>query len=107
MAFWGQVSTDPKLKRLNAWVHREYMRLFARCFAEYWPEWQTRTAEVRDQVLRSVVTCMNGITAGAVTSPRDWPAQKQMGHLDLQLTLLRRWAAPNREDAAAVRGARA
>src|SRR6202789_3666950 len=93
MAFWGQVSADPKLKRLNAWVHREYMRLFARCFAEYWPQWQTRTPEVRDQVLRSVVTCMNGIAAGAVTSPRDWSAQKQIAHLDLQLTLLRRWAS--------------
>src|SRR5271169_1694899 len=90
MAFWGQVSADKKLKQLNVWVHREYMRLFARCFAEYWPQWQTRTPEVRDQLLRSVVTCMNGITAGAVTSPRDWPAQKQIEHLDLQLTLLRR-----------------
>ncbi len=39
MAFWGQVSADKKLKRLNVWVHREYMRLFARCFAEYWREW--------------------------------------------------------------------
>src|ERR1700681_4132335 len=39
MAFWGQVSTDRRLKRLNAWVHREYMRFFARCFAEHWPEW--------------------------------------------------------------------
>ena len=107
MAFWGQVSADPKLKRLNAWVHREYMRLFARCFAEYWPQWQTRTAEVRDQVLRSVVTCMNGITAGAVTSPRDWPPQRQIEHLDLQLTLLRRWAAPNRDDATVARGAHA
>src|SRR5277367_4088497 len=107
MAFWGQVSAHKKLKRLNAWVHREYMRLFARCFAEYWPQWQTRTAEVRDQVLRSVVTCMNGITAGAVTSPRDWPAQRQIEHLDLQLTLLRRWVAPNRDDATVARGARA
>jgi AcrR family transcriptional regulator len=107
MAFWGQVSADPKLKRLNAWVHREYMRLFARCFAEYWPQWQTRTPEVRDQLLRSVVTCMNGLTAGAVTSPRDWPAHRQIEQLDLQLTLLRRWAAPNREEATAARGARA
>jgi TetR/AcrR family transcriptional regulator, transcriptional repressor of bet genes len=94
LAFWGQVSADPKLKRLNAWVHREYMRLFERCFAEHWPEWRTRSPAVRDQVLRSVVTCMNGLTAGAVTSPRDWPAPKQMEHLDLQLKLLRRWAAP-------------
>jgi len=107
MAFWGQVSADPKLKRLNAWVHREYMRLFARCFAEYWPQWHTRTPEVRDQVLRSVVICMNGITASAVTSPRDWPAQLQIEHLDLQLNLLRRWAGPDRDDASATRRARA
>jgi AcrR family transcriptional regulator len=99
MAFWGQVSADPKLKRLNAWVHREYMRLFERCFAEHWPEWRTRSPAVRDQVLRSVVTCMNGLTAGAVTSTRDWPALKQMQHLELQLELLRRWATPNRGEA--------
>ncbi len=96
MAFWGQVSADTRLKRLNAWVHREYMRLFARCFAEHWPEWRTRSPAVRDQVLRSVVTCMNGLTAGAVTSPRDWPAHKQIEHLELQLNLLRQWAAPER-----------
>src|ERR1700679_3836954 len=93
MAFWGQVSADPKLKRLNAWVHREYMRLFARCFAEHWPEWRSRPEAVRDQVLRSVVTCMNGLTAGAVTSPRDWPAPKQLEHLRLQIDLLRQWAS--------------
>jgi AcrR family transcriptional regulator len=97
MAFWGQVSADPKLKRLNAWVHREYMRLFARCFAEHWAEWRTRTPAVRDQVLRSVVTCMNGLTAGAVTSPRDWPAGRQIEHLGLQLRLLRHWAAPEHD----------
>ncbi|HEX4150891.1 MAG TPA: TetR family transcriptional regulator C-terminal domain-containing protein [Steroidobacteraceae bacterium] len=93
LAFWGQMSADPKLKRLNVWVHREYMRLFERCFSKYWPEWTSRPAAVRDQVLRSLVTCMNGLTAGAVTSPRDWPAARQVEHLKLQLDLLRRWAA--------------
>jgi TetR/AcrR family transcriptional repressor of bet genes len=92
MAFWGQVSADKKLKRLNVWVHREYMRLFARCFAEYWPEWPTWSQVVRDQVLRSVVTFMNGLTASAVTSPRDWPAAMQVQQLSLQLDLLRQWA---------------
>jgi len=96
MAFWGQVSADRKLRRLNVWVHREYMRLFARCFAEHWTEWGFWPQAVRDQVLRSVVTCMNGLTAGAVTSPRDWPAGKQIEHLSLQLELLRRWAGPKR-----------
>jgi TetR/AcrR family transcriptional repressor of bet genes len=96
MAFWGQVSTDKRLKRLNAWVHREYMRLFARCFAEHWPEWSTWPPATRDHVLRSVVTFINGLTAGAVTSPRDWPAAVQLEQLDLQLDLLRRWAKSQR-----------
>ncbi len=96
MAFWGQVSADLKLKRLNVWVHREYMRLFARCFAQYWPEWQEWPRAVRDQVLRSVVTHMNGLTASAVTSPRDWPAAVQVEQLRLQLGLLRRWAGTKR-----------
>src|SRR6185312_8428675 len=38
-AFWGQVSADKRLKRINAWVHREYMRLFERCLAEAWTLW--------------------------------------------------------------------
>lgn len=96
MAFWGQVSADRKLKRLNAWVHREYMRLFARCFAEYWSEWPAWPQAVRDQVLRSVVTFMNGLTASAVTSPRDWPAIMQLEQLRLQLDLLRHWANTQR-----------
>ena len=92
LAFWGQVSADKKLKRLNAWVHREYMRLFARCFAEYWPEWGSWAEPSRGQVLSSVVTFMNGLTASAVTSPRDWPAAQQSAQLALQLDLLRQWA---------------
>jgi AcrR family transcriptional regulator len=92
MAFWGQVSADKKLKQLNVWVHREYMRLFARCFAKYWPEWPAWPPTARDQVLRSVVTFMNGLTASAVTSPRDWPAAMQVQQLRVQLELLRHWA---------------
>jgi AcrR family transcriptional regulator len=92
MAFWGQVSADKKLKRLNVWVHREYMRLFARCFAEHWQEWPAWPQPVRDQVLRSVVTFINGLTTSAVTSPSDWPAEIQVAQLRLQLDLLRQWA---------------
>jgi TetR/AcrR family transcriptional repressor of bet genes len=99
MAFWGQVSADKKLKKLNAWVHREYMRLYERCCAVYWPEWSSLPPATHDHVLRSVATLMNGITAGAVTSPRDWPAAKQLEHLSFQLDLLRRWAKPMRASA--------
>jgi TetR/AcrR family transcriptional regulator, transcriptional repressor of bet genes len=91
MAFWGQVSADKKLKRLNVWVHREYMRLYARCFAEYWQEWPAWPQALRDQVLRSAVTFINGLTASAVTSPSDWPAGIQVEQLRLQMDLLRQW----------------
>jgi TetR/AcrR family transcriptional regulator, transcriptional repressor of bet genes len=91
-AFWGQVSADKRLRRINAWLHREYMRLFQRCIAEAWPEWARWPATVREQVLRSVVTFINGITASAVVNPTDWPAERQVEQLRLQLTLLRAWA---------------
>jgi TetR/AcrR family transcriptional repressor of bet genes len=91
MAFWGQVSADKKLKRLNVWVHREYMRLYARCFTEHWQEWSAWPRPVCDHVLRSVVTFINGLTASAVTSPSDWPAAVQVEQLRLQLDLLRQW----------------
>jgi hypothetical protein len=67
------------------------MRLFARCFAEHWQEWPAWPQPVRDQVLRSVVTFINGLTASAVTSPSDWPAGMQIEQLRLQLDLLRQW----------------
>jgi hypothetical protein len=70
------------------------MRLFTRCFAEHWPEWPALAPLVREHVVRSVVTFINGVTAGAVTSPRDWPAQQQIDQLKLQLELLRNWADP-------------
>jgi len=91
-AFWGQVSADKRLRRINAWVHREYLRLFERCVAECWPEWSRWNRTKRDQVLRSVVTFINGLTASAVVSRGDWPALRQIGQLRLQLTLLRAWA---------------
>jgi hypothetical protein len=97
MAFWGQVSADKKLRRLNIWVHREYQRLFARCFAEHWLEWAAWPPSLRDQVLRSVVTFINGLTASSVTSPRDWPAATQVEQLRLQLELLRHWATLKRK----------
>jgi TetR/AcrR family transcriptional regulator, transcriptional repressor of bet genes len=92
-AFWGQVSADKKLKRINAWVHREYMRLFERCLAQGWPAWAQWSPTVRDQALRSVVTFINGLTASAVASQSDWPAAKQIEQLRLHLQLLHGWAA--------------
>jgi TetR/AcrR family transcriptional regulator, transcriptional repressor of bet genes len=90
--FWGQVSTDKRLKRINSWVHREYLRLFERCLAQCWAEWSQWPAATREQVLRSLVTFINGLTAGAVANAGDWPADRQIEQLRLQLELLRAWA---------------
>jgi AcrR family transcriptional regulator len=91
-AFWGQVSADRRLKRINAWMHREYLKLFERCLARGWSEWQGWPAPTREQALRSVVTFINGLTASVVASPGDWPAGRQIEQLRLQLTMLHAWA---------------
>ncbi|HJS91701.1 MAG TPA: TetR/AcrR family transcriptional regulator [Steroidobacteraceae bacterium] len=100
-AFWGQVTADKRLKRINAWVHREYQRLYERCLSHAWPEWQHWPAEVRDCVLRSVMTFINGLTASTVASRGDWPAEKQLEHMGLQVAMLREWAARAAAGAAA------
>lgn len=92
-AFWGQVTADKRLKRINAWVHREYQRLFERCLSRAWPEWPRWSAEARDSVRRSVVTFINGLTASTVVSRSDWPPEKQLAQLRLQVGMLHDWAA--------------
>jgi len=92
IAFWGQVTADKRLKRINAWVHGEYQRLYERCLSRAWPEWSQWPAETRDSVRRSVSTLINGLTAGAVASRSDWPAEKQVEQARLHATLLRDWA---------------
>ena len=95
-AFWGQLPGDARLTRLNAWVHREYRKLFERCLRDHWPEFQQCAPAVRTQLLRSLITFINGITTSAVASPGDWPAREQVRQLELQLRLLRAWALDNR-----------
>jgi AcrR family transcriptional regulator len=105
IAFWGQVPTDRRLKRINGWLHREYLRLFERCLARGWSQWQQWPAPIREQVLRSVMTFINGITASTVASRSDWPAARQIGQLRLQLQLLHGWATQG-ANPAALRSAR-
>jgi len=92
MAFWGQVPGDRRLKGVNAWLHREYLRLFERCLARCWAEWRQWPSATREQVLRSVVTFINGVTASTVASRSEWTAARQIAQLRLQLELLHAWA---------------
>src|SRR6516162_9502491 len=98
ITFWGQLTADKRLKRINAWVHREYMRLFERCLGVSWKEWPQWPPATREQVLRSLVTFINGLTASAVANPGDWPAQKQIAQLRLQTELLHAWAVAGASD---------
>ncbi len=93
MAFWGQVPCDKRLKRINGWLHHEYLRLFERCLARGWAEWRNWRPATRDQLLRSVVTFINGLTASTVASRAEWPAERQIAQLRLQLELLHAWAS--------------
>ena len=106
-AFWGQVSADRRLKRINAWMHREYLKIFERCLARGWREWAGWPAATRRQVLGSVVTFINGVTASTVASRSDWPAERQISQLRLQLELLHNWAMSGTKVTALKRGARA
>ena len=106
MAFWGQVPADKRLKRVNSWLHREYLRLFERCLARGWSEWSSWPRATREQLLRSVITFINGVTASTVASRADWPAARQIGQLRLQLTLLYAWACAGADAATARDGVR-
>jgi TetR/AcrR family transcriptional regulator, transcriptional repressor of bet genes len=93
IAFWGQLPADRRMRRINAWMHREYLRLFERCLAHCWAaDWQQWSRVTREQLLRSVITFINGITASTVASRTDWPAARQVDQLRLQLELLYEWA---------------
>jgi hypothetical protein len=73
-------------------LHREYLRLFERCLARGWRAWSRWPAATQEQVLRSVVTFINGVTASTVASRNEWPAAGQIAQLRLQLQLLHAWA---------------
>ena len=103
IAFWGQVPSDKRLKRINAWLHREYLRLFERCLARGWSEWRDWSLATREQVLRAVITFINGLTASTVANRGDWPAARQIAQLRLQLELLHAWAIDSADTAAAKR----
>jgi len=86
-----------EVKRLNVWVHREYMRLFERCFAEYWPEWNSRGRR-SGSGSASLVTLHERLDRGSRHQPpaRTARHRKQIEHLRLHLDLLRQLGCAKR-----------
>ena len=87
-AFWGQVSTDRRLRRINGWVHARVPAVLRALPGAGLGRMAAMARATREQVLRSLVTFINGLTAGAVANAGDWPP-----------------AAPDRAAAAAARAA--
>ncbi len=92
IGFWGKVTLDGKLAEINLQVHGEAEALYTRAIQAAWPESRDWPAAVFEQTQRSILTYVNGLIAGAVTSPQSWPARTQLEQLDWHLTLIRSWA---------------
>ena len=92
IAFWGQVPADKRLKRSTPGCTRSTCGCSSAASRAGWPEWSRWPRTIREQTLRSLMTFINGITASTVASRADWPAERQIGQLRLQLELLHGWA---------------
>src|SRR5258706_11918945 len=73
MAFWGQVSSDRRLKRINAWVHREYLRLYRRGLEQQWTPWGGLAPGPGAEGGRPVGHSTHGPPAGGVSGPPRQP----------------------------------
>lgn len=92
VSFWGKVTTDPKLASVNRTLHEDAIDLYGRAIRAAWPESAVWHGPVFDAAHTSVLSFLNGLTASAVTSPQDWPADRQLQALRLHLSLVHRWA---------------
>ncbi len=93
VSFWGKVTNDAKLAAVNRTLHDDAIELYGRAIRAAWPASTTWDNAVFDSVHTSVLSFLNGLTASAVTSPQDWPADRQLQALRLHLSLIYRWAS--------------
>ena len=99
VSFWGAVSNDLELAQVNRTLHQDAEELYEKLVRTAWPESKQWDEEVMQQVCRSVLSYLNGLTASAITSPQSWPAEKQKQALKLQLQLIHQWAERSTEHA--------
>jgi TetR/AcrR family transcriptional regulator, transcriptional repressor of bet genes len=92
VSFWGRVTSDAKLAAVNRDVHAHALDLYGRVIRAAWQEADAWRGEVFDAVHTSILNFLNGLTASAVTSPQDWPVDRQLASLRLHLSMIRRWA---------------
>ncbi|GJL83311.1 MAG: hypothetical protein DHS20C01_29450 [marine bacterium B5-7] len=91
VSFWGRVTTDRTLARVNRAVHDDAVELYAKVIRLCWPESTQWSASLFDAVHASLLNFLNGLTASAVTSPQSWPPARQREALEMHIQLLRQF----------------
>lgn len=77
VSFWGRVVSDPAFARINRSVHKEWVGISERIMLARWPEAAGWPDDMIAEVRVGLLALMNGLTAGAVTSPGDYPPDHQ------------------------------
>jgi AcrR family transcriptional regulator len=77
VAFWGRVGSDAGFARINRTVHAEWIGIVERIMRARWPDADTWPEALFDEVRTGLLALMNGLTAGAVTSPDDYAPETQ------------------------------
>ena len=101
LSFWGLVVSDPAFSRINKAVHKEWVEIFGEIIRYRWPEAQTWPVEVFEDIRVGLLAVMNGLTVGAMTSPRDYPVTRQRRVIQHYFTMVDAWlSAESTENAA-------
>ncbi|MFT5113164.1 MAG: TetR/AcrR family bet gene transcriptional repressor [Parasphingorhabdus sp.] len=103
VSFWGAVSNDEELARVNLALHQDAEELYARVIRTAWPESANWQPAIFLQTCHMVLSFLNGLTASAVTSPQSWPGDRLLQSLQLQLSLVHSWAESTSQQSATTR----
>ncbi|MHC8508180.1 MAG: TetR/AcrR family transcriptional regulator [Rhodospirillales bacterium] len=97
VSFWGLVVSDKAFARINRSVHRDWIGVTERIIRARWPESGAWPKPLMRETRVHLLSLINGLTAGAVTSPADYPPAVQraavegaFAMIDAKLTKLAR-----------------
>ena len=86
--FWGMLSADPELQKLNRKLHAEGMETYERAIRSAWPECADWSDDVFSTVRFSIVSCLFGLSAAGIVNPSIWPKKLLRNQLRLHLDLI-------------------
>lgn len=92
VSFWGLLAAEPKLRPLNAELHREGAEIFGAAIRTAWPETLEMPKGAFEDLRVAVTTFVFGLSAGGVTSPETWTPYVQRDQLRRYLKGLRAYS---------------